>query len=199
MYFTVPRSRPAEPESLVATATWYHNDAQCIAYEMAHPDHPDLGLVSLCMMRVDSRGEVVGDLHSPALDLNLLHAASDRVRMREQIRYFVANVAPHFMTQFGHMWCDAHGTAVQMLAQLTDSQLDTWLLQHVEPLSHIAGTCAMGGTDASPVTPRGQMRGVSGMYVADASLFPHMPRSNTSMVVARVAAHIAHYILEDLK
>lgn len=199
VFFTVPREKPAESEEFVATATWYYKDAQCIAYEMAHPFHPELGLVSLCMLRTDSRGHVAGEVPSPVLSLNLLHESSDRARMRDYVRYFVSNIAPYFISRFGNMWCDSQGTEVKWLAGLADDQLDDWLLQHVEPLNHIAGTCAMGGTDASPVTPRGQMRGVSGMYVADASVFPQLPRSNTNMVVAHVAAYITSCILEDLK
>jgi choline dehydrogenase-like flavoprotein len=173
-------------------------DTQLIAYESAHPSTPMFGGVSLSMLRVTSRGEVLGTLQSPQLQLRLLSNDKDRALMRSAVRDFVREYVPVIERDCGSVLCDALGTPAQHLATLNDPSLDAWLLAHVVPHSHIAGTCAMGGGPDAPVTQRGQVRGARGLYVADASVFPQLPRSNTNKVVAAVASQIAHFVAEDL-
>ena len=199
LFFTVPRSKSFVSDGFVASAAKYFNNAQCIAYEVAHPTHPDLGLVSLSLLRVESCGTVSGSLAKPEVHLNLLGSVIDRECMRNNLHQFIRDVVPHFIKSYGQMWCDTNGSDVQSLLSLSDAALDDWLIAHVEPHSHISGTCAMGASPQMPVTPRGEMRGVQGMYVADASVFPHLPQSNTNMVTVRVASRIANYLVEDLK
>ncbi|MEM6337054.1 MAG: GMC family oxidoreductase, partial [Bacteroidota bacterium] len=62
--------------------------------------------------------------------------------------------------------------------------------------AHQMGTCRMGGTDAGhPVRPDGQVRGVRGLYVADASLFPEASGVNPMLTIMA----LAHYVAQGLK
>jgi choline dehydrogenase/5-(hydroxymethyl)furfural/furfural oxidase len=197
IFFTVARPRDFVG-GVNATAVHSMGDTQLIAYESAHPSTPMFGGVSLSMLRVTSRGEVSGTLQSPQLQLRLLSNDNDRALMRSAVRDFVREYVPVIERECGSVLCDALGTPAQHLATLNDPSLDAWLLAHVVPHSHIAGTCSMGGGPGAPVTQRGEVQGVRGLYVADASVFPQLPRSNTNKVVAAVASQIAHFVAEDL-
>jgi choline dehydrogenase len=61
---------------------------------------------------------------------------------------------------------------------------------------HPAGTCRMGGgDDPDAVTdPQLRVRGVEGLYVADASVMPHIPRCNLNLPVLMVGEHAADII-----
>jgi len=52
---------------------------------------------------------------------------------------------------------------------------------------HPVGTCALGVVaDAD-----GRIQGLDGVYVADASFVPELPRANTNLTVAAVAERLA--------
>jgi 5-(hydroxymethyl)furfural/furfural oxidase len=78
-----------------------------------------------------------------------------------------------------------------------DGHIGEALRDAVLAQSHPVGTCAMGrADDAAAVTDAsGQVHGLGGLYVADASIFPSIPRANTNIPVMMVAEKIsAHYI-----
>ncbi|CAI8046753.1 Uncharacterized GMC-type oxidoreductase in thcA 5'region [Geodia barretti] len=60
-----------------------------------------------------------------------------------------------------------------------DDALDLWIRQTVGTARHVSGTCKMG-PDSDPMTVVDQhcrVKGVEGLWVADASVCPHIPRS----------------------
>jgi choline dehydrogenase-like flavoprotein len=58
--------------------------------------------------------------------------------------------------------------------------------------AHQMGTCRMGGDAARhPVRPDGQVWGVPGLYVADASVFPESSGANPMLSVQALAYHTA--------
>jgi choline dehydrogenase-like flavoprotein len=194
-----PIARPdAFRGTLNATALHSMGDTQVIAYESANPHTPMWGGVSLSLLRVTSRGSIRGSHTSPKIDLCLLDSVEDRQLMRQSVRAFVTEHVPVIEHECGAVMCDDKGQSAYVLAEMDDHQLDVWLRAHVVPHSHISGTCAMGTGTEAVLTPRATVISVSGMYVADASVFPHLPRSNTNMVVASVAAQVARFIVEDL-
>lgn len=197
VFFTVERPF-AFAGGLNATALQSMGDTQLIGYESAHPTTPMFGGVSLSVLAVQSRGVVTGTLESPHIDLNLLDSQHDLELMRQAIRRFVDETVPVLEEHCGSVFCDARGTSALELKTLTEAGLDSWLFAHVVPHSHISGTCAMGQGPRAVVSQRGEIRAVRGLYVADASVFPQLPRSNTNMVVAAVASQVASFIMEDL-
>jgi choline dehydrogenase len=61
----------------------------------------------------------------------------------------------------------------------SDDALDLWIRQTVGTARHVSGTCKMG-PDADPmavVDQYGRVKGVQGLWVADASVMPRIPRS----------------------
>jgi choline dehydrogenase len=61
----------------------------------------------------------------------------------------------------------------------SDDALDLWMRQTVGTARHVSGTCKMG-SDADPMAVVDQycrVKGVQGLWVADASVMPRIPRS----------------------
>lgn len=65
------------------------------------------------------------------------------------------------------------------------------------PGYHTLGTCAMGPNDDDVVDGRLRVRGVTGLRVVDASIFPHMVSGNCNGPVMAMAHIAAALILED--
>jgi choline dehydrogenase len=74
-----------------------------------------------------------------------------------------------------------------------DDLLDGWLRRTVTSARHMSGTCKMGadGDDAAVVDQRLRVRGVDGLWVADASILPQVVRANTHATVIMVAERLA--------
>jgi choline dehydrogenase-like flavoprotein len=62
---------------------------------------------------------------------------------------------------------------------------------------HTLGTCAIGPNDDDVVDNRLRVRGVDGLRVVDASVFPHQPSSNNGGPTSAAAWIAADLILED--
>lgn len=64
----------------------------------------------------------------------------------------------------------------------------------LQTIYHPTSTCRMGTDDAAPVTPELRLRGVDGLWVADASVMPTVPRGHPNAVVAMIADRAADLI-----
>ena len=63
--------------------------------------------------------------------------------------------------------------------------------RELQTIYHPAGTCRMGSDAAAPVTPELRLRGVDGLWVADASVMPTVPRGHPNAVVEMIADRAA--------
>jgi choline dehydrogenase-like flavoprotein len=77
----------------------------------------------------------------------------------------------------------------------TDAQFDECVLASATAMFHPVGTCAIG----SVVDPQLRVRGIDGLYVADASVMPVIPRANTNIPTLMVAEKAAVHIAQDLR
>ncbi|WP_371348011.1 GMC family oxidoreductase [Ancylobacter sp. IITR112] len=80
-----------------------------------------------------------------------------------------------------------------------DDALANFVRTNVGGTWHPSGTCRMGrAEDPQAVTsPNGAVIGVDGLYVADASLMPSIPRANTNMPTLMIAERIAALLRRD--
>ena len=74
--------------------------------------------------------------------------------------------------------------------------IDGWLMATVGDTGHICGTCRMGAPDdpRTVVDPRGSVLGLEGLWVADASVFPEVPRANTNLPTIAAAERLSDLI-----
>jgi choline dehydrogenase-like flavoprotein len=77
----------------------------------------------------------------------------------------------------------------------SDDALKNYLRATTATVFHPAGSCRMGVDDAAVVTPELKVRGVDGLRVADASIFPRLMGGNPNAPVVMVAEKAADMIL----
>jgi choline dehydrogenase len=78
-------------------------------------------------------------------------------------------------------------------------ELAGWIARNVVHYYHPVGTCRMGpATDPDAVVDsRGKVHGVDGLYVADCSIIPIIPRANTNIPAVMIGERIASWLMEE--
>jgi choline dehydrogenase len=80
------------------------------------------------------------------------------------------------------------------LASDSDEDLAARARATAQTIYHPTSTCRMGVDDLAVVDPELRVRGVEGLRVVDASIFPSVPRGNTNAPVIAVAEKAADLI-----
>lgn len=75
-----------------------------------------------------------------------------------------------------------------------DEQLREWIRRNTVTMFHPTSSCAMGDTDQAVCDPALRVRGVDGLRVVDASVFPAVPRGNTNAPTIALAERAADLI-----
>jgi 5-(hydroxymethyl)furfural/furfural oxidase len=77
-----------------------------------------------------------------------------------------------------------------------ENALREFVSREVQPQYHVCGTCRMGSSaDPDAVCdPAARVRGLEGLRVVDASIFPTIPRANTHLSVIMVAEKVADVV-----
>jgi choline dehydrogenase/5-(hydroxymethyl)furfural/furfural oxidase len=131
----------------------------------------------------------------PRIEQRLLDDAGDLRRMRDGVKRCLELIATGaFDAAFEHIAVDATGTGLEALSD--DAAIDAWLMATVGDTAHICGTCRMGAPDdpRTVVDPAGRVVGVDGLWVADASVFPEVPRANTNLPTIAAAERLSDLI-----
>ena len=131
----------------------------------------------------------------PRIEQQLLDDPGDLRRMRDGVKRCLQLVATGaFDAAFDHIAIDPTGTALETLSD--DAAIDAWLMATVGDTGHICGTCRMGAPDdtRTVVDPSGRVLGVDDLWVADASVFPEVPRANTNLPTIAAAERLSDLV-----
>ena len=134
--------------------------------------------VACVLVRPESRGEVTirsaDPRDKPVIRLNLLQAEADRIAFRRIVRF----VRRYFATAPATELVSAErspGPAVQ-----DDAAIDAHVRKSLATAMHPTSTCAMGVDAQAVCDPSLRVRGVEGLYAADASVLPTIVSGNTN-------------------
>ncbi len=81
----------------------------------------------------------------------------------------------------------------------SDDELEDFVRQRSATSYHPVGTARMGTDDAAPVSERLQVRGVDGLWVADASVMPSITTANTNAPSMMIGYRAGAMIAEDVR
>lgn len=180
----------AEPgaEMGLAVATVVDRDPiQILPMNHLGTDRRGLGLLMVSLMRPHSASGRVrlasnDPLDAPIVEFDLLSDQRDVAILREGVRQalrLLASAPMHDIVR--EAFIDDVGTTVAALD--TDADIDDWLRRRGADYVHASGTCAAG----SVVDANGAVIGLSGVTIADASVFPSIPNVNTHLPTMAVA------------
>ena len=127
----------------------------------------------------------------PFLDYRYLEEEFDRQRLREMVRLCVT-LGEH----------ESFKDIIQERVEPTDADLasdqalDAWMMREVTTSQHISCTCKMGpGTDPMAVVDQyGNVHGLQGIRVVDASIMPDCIRANTNVTTMMIGERISDFI-----
>ena len=161
-----------------------------------NPNHGFSCIVYGC--RPQSRGHLTlksaDPADAPALFPNYLSAEQDIVDLRngfrETRRVFMQ---PAFDDYRGEQLKPGPEVNVE-----NDDELDQWIRDSAETLYHPVGTCKMGSDSMAVTNEHGQVHGIDGLRVVDASLMPTLIGGNTNAPVIMMAEKISDHIRQQL-
>jgi choline dehydrogenase-like flavoprotein len=149
-----------------------------------------------CVLRPESKGTVTLNSAEPAapprIDPNFLADDRDMAVLRAGVRFMHRIFETPPMSDYNPV--DRHPVDLY-----NDAALDTLIRNRADTVYHPVGTCRMGSDEASVVDPRLKLRGVEGLYVADASIMPKIVSGNTNAPSIMIGERCAAFVAEDLK
>jgi choline dehydrogenase-like flavoprotein len=143
------------------------------------PDDPQWAALVVTLATPRSEGRVsIGDDGGPLVELRQLDDADDRHRLAIGVgRALDLLGSAAFADVVVGAFVDAAGTPVSHLTEDRE-RIEPWLVAHPGGHYHVAGSCRDGVS-----CDEGVVRGAAGIYVADASALPGVPRLDPYMAV----------------
>jgi choline dehydrogenase-like flavoprotein len=126
------------------------------------------------------------------IDYHYLSDPDDLRRMREVMRTSAKILAsPHLRPWVKRL------TELDQATLDDDAALDAWMLSHLSTAIHACGTCKMGPSpeDGDVVDQYGKVHGVTGLRVADTSIFPLAPLRGPAATAMVVGERIADFVI----
>ena len=148
--------------------------------------------VGAVVQRTASRGRLAlrsADAHEqPQLDMHYATHPDDMRRLVEGAKL---------------AWSLMHGPELAPFAERVlapsaeviedDAALENYIRGTTSTTWHVCGTCKMGadGDSAAVVDQRGKVRGLEGLYIADASIMPEIVSCNTNLTAIMIGERVA--------
>ncbi len=172
----------------------YHFLPVAIRYDGSKPTGGHGYQVHIGPMYSDVRGTIrlksADPTEHPALQFNYLSTPNDRREWIEAIRQ-----ARHILNQ--PAMAEFNGGEISPGPSVsTDEEILAWVARDAETALHPSCTCRMGTDDMAVVDPDSmRVRGVEGLRVVDASVFPYVTNANIYAPTMMVAERAADLIL----
>lgn len=150
----------------------------------------------VCVLRPESRGTVrLGSADPravPVIDPNYLGDPRDLSLLKQGVRamYRIMETPP--MTQY-------RGRDRNPVDLDDEQALEAIIRARADTIYHPVGTARMGSDAGAVVDPRLRVRGVEGLYAADASVMPRLISGNTNAPSIMIGERCAAFIREDLR
>jgi choline dehydrogenase len=185
------RTSDREPvPDLQISFTAFAFDVNAVGRAVLHK-HPAISL-TICVARPGSRGRIMlranDPLAPPIIRHELLGGSGDIERLARGItigRDLLAqpSLAPYILEE------TRPGPSIDAAA------LRNYIQRASIPLYHPVGTCRMGQDDLAVVDPDLRVRGISQLWVADASVMPTLPVGNTNATAIMIGDKGADHVL----
>jgi predicted dehydrogenase (TIGR03970 family) len=128
----------------------------------------------------------------PEFNYCYLQHPNDRRRMRQGLR-----LAAKLLESDAYSEVVDHRIHPASDILANDDALDLWMRQTVGTARHVSGTCRMGPDDdpMAVVDQYCRVKGIEGLWVADASIMPRIPRSGGAhATVIMIGEHAADFV-----
>lgn len=148
-----------------------------------------------CVLRPESRGTVklqsLDPAAPPLIDPDFLGDQRDVETLKAGVRamYRILETPP--MTRF-------KGRDRYPIDLDDDAALERLIRARADTVYHPVGTARMGSDANAVVDPRLRVRGVQGLYIADASVMPRLVGGNTNAPSIMIGERCADFVREDL-
>jgi choline dehydrogenase len=147
--------------------------------------------LSACVVKPQSRGQVAVVSPDPTTKPFIVHNYfAEPEDMRSAVgglRAVLEIAGTEPLAPYAH-------TPFSAPASDSDADLEAHIRHTAQTIYHPTSTCRMGVDDLAVVDPELRVRGVEGLRVVDASIFPSVPRGNTNAPTIAVAEKAADLI-----
>lgn len=174
----------------------YPNDMQ-LQPGSFFPLHPRLILPMVSLMCCVGKPRGHGSIEylsahpheQPRIRSNMLLDPEDRARAVEALQLAYEHAASKGMREIGRFVWPRERVLGSAAA------LDAWILQSCGSGYHPCGTVPMGrdGDPGAAVDGRGRVRGVEGLWVADAGIMPTVPSANTNLTTLMIGERFGEW------
>jgi len=167
-------------------------------------DPPAIHAVSIgaAVVAPRSRGSVrlqsADPLDAPIISFGLLSdpEGADAAALIEAVR--LARTIAETDPLAEHLADDPHREIYPGAHAQTDGELRAAIDERLQTVYHPTSTCRMGADSGAVVDPQLRVQGLEGLWVADASVMPAVPRGHPNAVVAMIAHRAAEMITARL-